>query len=190
MTSVIEARDLRNCLGRFATGVTVLTYAVDGEPRGVTVNSFSSISLDPPLVLVSLARKAKAASHLRDGPFCVNVLGAGQVDVALNFAGKESDRLISWNTSGQVPRLASSHAWLECLPWRSYDGGDHLLFLGEVQRLSFDDSEPLLFYSGSFHWRGDELDDRGRSRRLSGTPDPVDESQLRELEGRFLTGWI
>ena len=168
----------------------MLTYEVDGEPRGVTVNSFSSISLDPPLVLVSLARKAKAASFLGEVPFCVNVLGASQVDVALNFAGRESERPIEWDLTGIAPRLTDPHAWLECLPWQSYDGGDHVLFLGEVQRLSFDESEPLLFYSGSFHWRGDELDERGRSRRLAGTPEPVDESRLRELEGRFLTGWL
>lgn len=165
--TVVDARELRTCLGRFATGVTVLTYEVDGERRGVTVNAFSSISLDPPLIMVSVARTARSANHLRDRPFCVNVLTAGQVDVAMHFAGSAEDHAPKWEDGALVPRLRGTHAWLECTSWRTYDGGDHLIFLGEVQALAFDESDPLLFYSGNFHWHGDELDRSGRSRRLS-----------------------
>jgi len=166
-TTVVEPRELRNCLGRFATGVTVLTYEAGGERRGVTVNAFSSISLAPPLIMVSVARTARSAKHLGSRPFCVNVLSAGQVDVAMHFAGVAKDHAPGWDDGGWAPRLRGSHAWLECTPWRTHDGGDHLMFLGEVQALSFTESDPLLFYSGNFHWHGDELDHSGRSRRLS-----------------------
>jgi flavin reductase (DIM6/NTAB) family NADH-FMN oxidoreductase RutF len=166
-TTIVDPRELRNCLGRFATGVTVLTYQVDGDQRGVTVNAFSSISLDPPLIMVSVARTSRSAQHLGARPFCVNVLSAGQVDTAMHFAGGAADHAPGWNDGEWAPRLRGSHAWLECTPWRTYDGGDHLIFLGEVQALSFNDSDPLLFYSGNFHWHGDELDRSGRSRRLS-----------------------
>jgi flavin reductase (DIM6/NTAB) family NADH-FMN oxidoreductase RutF len=190
--TAIEARNLRDCLGRFATGVTVLTYTVDGEVRGITVNAFSSISLDPPLVLVSVARNAKAAVHLAETPFCVNVLNASQVGTALAFAGRPSDRPVDWVDGNLVPRLAASHAWLECTPWNVYDGGDHVLILGEVQNLAFDDSEPLLFYSGGFRGYGEPLDEAGVPRRLAArrvTP-PLHQRTVRSLSEEFVAGWI
>lgn len=186
--STVEARQLRDCLGRFATGVTVITYWANGEPRGATVNAFSSISLDPPLILVSVARQAKAAQYLASGQgFCVNVLGASQVDIALNFAGKPRSQPIEWINGEHAPRLRESHAHLECTPWRSYDGGDHVLFLGEVQDLSFDTSEPLLFYSGDFHRRGAGIDSSGQALP---TQTPLHESAFRSLSAEFVAGWV
>jgi flavin reductase len=164
----IDPLTFRSCLGRFATGVTVVSYRAGDERRGATVNAFTSVSLDPPLILISLARTARSCELLRDNPFCVNVLSAAQVGIALTFAGRPSAAGHEWIDGLHAPRLAKSHAWLECTPWRSYDAGDHVLFLGEVQDLSFDDSEPLLFYSGAFHRRGDDLDEAGRSRRFAG----------------------
>ncbi|MBM0127400.1 flavin reductase family protein [Pimelobacter simplex] len=188
----MEASSLRECLGRFATGVTVVTYWADGAPRGATVNAFSSISLDPPLILVSLSRKAKAAQYLSEGRgFCVNVLSSSQVDLALNFAGRPRHSPITWVEGSHAPRLAESHAWLECTPWQIYDGGDHLLHLGEVQDLSFDGSEPLLFYSGDFHNRGDELDEHGRVRRPAArSVTPLQETTFRQLGEEFAAGWL
>lgn len=189
MTQTIEPRALRNCLGRFATGVTVLTYEGPAGPRGVTVNAFSAISLNPPLILVSVARTSKSVEYLGSVPFCVNVLTSAQVETALHFAGARPGLAVGWVQGDVAPRLSASHAYLECTPWRTYDGGDHLLFLGEVQGMWFDDSEPLLFHSGSFHWRGDALDERGRSRRLAASPsvllDPVHASAVAEFE----SGW-
>lgn len=190
MTEIIEARALRNCLGRFATGVTVLTYEGTDGPRGVTVNAFSAISLDPPLILVSVARTSRSAEYLGRTPFCVNVLTSAQVELALHFAGARPALTVNWEAGATPPRLGRSHAFLECTPWRTYDGGDHLLFLGQVQHLSFDDSEPLLFYSGSFHWRGDELDDRGRSRRLAASSIVLQESGLTtQPHTDLVSGW-
>ncbi|MDP9091613.1 MAG: flavin reductase family protein [Actinomycetota bacterium] len=152
-----DSRSLRSCLGRFATGVTVVTYSAEGQPRGATVSSFTSISLQPPLILVSIGRGAKACELLRDKPFCVNVLSAHQIATALTFAGQSGGVAPEWVNGQSSPRLRQSHAWLECTPWQSQDAGDHVIFLGEVQEFAFDESEPLLFYSGAFHARGDDL---------------------------------
>ena len=97
--TALDARHLRGCLGRFATGVAVVSYAVNGEACGLTVNSFTSVSLDPPLVLVSLARKARACEHLGQQPFAINVLRADQLDVAMQFArdrGRYPAGLAGW----------------------------------------------------------------------------------------------
>lgn len=195
--TTVESSDLRSCLGRFATGVTVVTYAVDGEPRGATVNAFSSVSLDPPLVLVSIARTAKACPLLEGSPFCVNVLAADQVGIALNFAGKPLDTPVHWDEGVVAPRLREPHAWLECTPWRSYDGGDHVLYLGEVQQLAIrSSSEPLLFYAGSFLRRGDGLDHGGQrlARTVAHPLQPADAEDIEELERfaqeGFTQGWL
>jgi flavin reductase (DIM6/NTAB) family NADH-FMN oxidoreductase RutF len=191
-TTIVEPRELRTCLGRFATGVTVLTYEAEDERRGVTVNAFTSISLDPALVMVSVARTARSAVFLRERSFCVNVLASGQVDLALYFAGAATGKEVhgSWEQGPGTPRLRDTHAWLQCTPWRTYDGGDHLLFLGEVREVSFDNtSEPLLFYSGNFHWKGDELDHSGYSRRLSADRWAAQEWNLAHLEDECSSGW-
>lgn len=147
--ATFDVLDLRACLARFATGVTVVTFMADNEPRGATVNSFTSVSLDPPLVLVSMARSAKATRYLADSPFCVNVLDASQTSLALTFAGKPGVTP-EWTDGVEVPRLKESHAWFCCAPWRSYEGGDHVLFLGEVREFAFSESYPLVFHSGIF----------------------------------------
>lgn len=89
--SALDARQLRNTLGSFATGVTVLTYKSGDENYGMTVNSFTSVSLEPPLVLVSLMRTSQALKYLVDRPFAINVMGDDQLGTALHFAGKPQD---------------------------------------------------------------------------------------------------
>jgi flavin reductase (DIM6/NTAB) family NADH-FMN oxidoreductase RutF len=139
---------LRSCLGRFATGVAVVTF--DGEgPRGITVNSFCSVSMDPPLVLVSVARSARSHELLRGTAFCVNVLAAEQEAVARQFAGGPGDAAV-WVDGAPVPRLAGVLAHLQCRPWRDYDGGDHTLFLGEVDDFAFRDGDALAFHTSAF----------------------------------------
>lgn len=150
----MDPQHLRTCLARFVTGVTVVGYQVDGQVRGLTVNSFTSVSLDPPLVLVSVARSARATRHLGDVPFSVNVLRATQLEHALHFAGHRKEPAPStwWVTEDQlVPTLTGALVTLQCRPWRSYDGGDHLLHLGHVvQATVHEDGEPLLFDRGQF----------------------------------------
>jgi flavin reductase (DIM6/NTAB) family NADH-FMN oxidoreductase RutF len=135
--------------------VTVVSYAVDGEPRGVTVNSFTSVSLDPPLLLVSLARSSRACGVLADVPFAVNVLRADQVDVALHFAGRpRPGTRVRWQYGEGVPELDRAVAVFRCRPWRAYDGGDHVLHLGEVVDAEHRPGEPLLFTGGLFAMTG------------------------------------
>lgn len=160
----LDSRGLRRCLSRFSTGVTVVSYAVDGVPRGATMNAFTSVSLEPPLILLSVARTARACAHLSEGPFAVNILRADQLDVALQFAGRpRPGARIQWqHEPGFAPRLDRSVAVLQCRPWRSYDGGDHLLQLGEVITATSGPGEPLLFAGGEFTTAGLPLVDGPR----------------------------
>jgi flavin reductase len=143
------AARLRSTLGRFATGVTVVTFDAGDGPRGVTVNSFTSVSLEPPLVLVSIAKTASAHDQLRDRRFCVNVLGAEQEPIARHFSGGDAGAEPRYvERADGAPRLAGALAHVDCEPWRAYDGGDHTLFLGRVT--GFDHREgDALGYMGS-----------------------------------------
>ena len=150
----VEPLHLRACLSRFVTGVVVVSYRVEREVRGLTVNSFTSVSLQPPLVLVSVARSARATGHLGRVPFSANVLSTAQRDVALHFAGRRQDPVeVMWQSTGDdlAPVLAGALATIRCRPWQSYDGGDHRLHLGRVMEAEVqDEGEPLLFDRGRF----------------------------------------
>jgi flavin reductase (DIM6/NTAB) family NADH-FMN oxidoreductase RutF len=148
----VDVRQLRNCLGHFTTGVTVVTSAHEGEPHGATVNAFAAVSLDPPLVLVSLDRRTTTSRLLDGNPFTVNVLRAGQKDLALHFAGGRAVADVRWapRNGHLAPRLTDVLAYLACSPWRSYNGGDHTLFLGKVEEYAYFGGEPLLFFRGKF----------------------------------------
>jgi flavin reductase (DIM6/NTAB) family NADH-FMN oxidoreductase RutF len=149
--SSFDARHFRGALGRFATGVTVVSYKSGKEIRGATVNSFTSVSIDPPLVLVSIGRNARAAQGLLDTPFTVNVLSARQHQVAMHFAGKpQFESQISWVTTAGPPRLRGVAAWFQCVPWQTVDAGDHILFLGQVTAYDHSTSTPLVFHEGQF----------------------------------------
>jgi flavin reductase (DIM6/NTAB) family NADH-FMN oxidoreductase RutF len=153
-----HARDFRRSVGQFVTGVTVVSYRAEGEPRGATVNSFTSVSLDPPLVLVSLARTSRAATGLLGVAFTVNVLARDQMDLALHFAGRpQAGLVVRWSQHHAVPRLRGSAAWIECRPHRRIAAGDHFLFLGEVTTHTRLDKDPLLFRGGEFRACGDVL---------------------------------
>lgn len=167
----IDPRKLRACLGQFATGVTVITYQGDGEARGATVNSFTSVSMDPALILVSIAKSARTAVGLSAAPFTVNVLAASQMELALHFAGRPQQGLdIPWNQSARVPRLRDCVAWIECAPWQAIEAGDHVLFLGRVVAHDHRGSESLLFHDGQFRVPGRPLD---RPSRPASTSDQL-----------------
>jgi flavin reductase (DIM6/NTAB) family NADH-FMN oxidoreductase RutF len=149
------ARTLRDALGQFATGVTIITTVKpDGRPAGITVNSFTSVSLEPPLVLWNLGRYSanwdafESAEH-----FAVNVLAADQADVALNFAepGRDPFTDMSFdNGAGGVPLLPGAIAQFECRLAERRDGGDHITLVGEVLAHHDYGGEPLLFHRGRF----------------------------------------
>ncbi|MDQ0352303.1 flavin reductase (DIM6/NTAB) family NADH-FMN oxidoreductase RutF [Alkalibacillus filiformis] len=147
----MDQRDFRNCMGKFATGVTVVTCEADGHTHGFTVNSFTSVSLEPPLVLVSVDRNTKALEKMRGNHFIVNVLKEEQQQTAIHFAGKPNEESpFEWETSEGGQRIKDSLAHIECAPWAEYDGGDHVLFIGEVENYDYDEGEPLGYYCGQF----------------------------------------
>jgi flavin reductase (DIM6/NTAB) family NADH-FMN oxidoreductase RutF len=184
--AALDPRALRRCFGRFTTGVTVVTYRVGDEVRGATVNSFTSVSLDPPLVLVSLSRTTQAATAMDGLPFAINVLRADQMDVALQFAGRPRPGLrIAWDTPVAwdppvddpaddlaAPSLAGAVAVFQCRPWQRHDGGDHVLQLGEVRGADLRSGEPLVFSDGRFMTSGLPMLDGPLVLSLDGPPAP------------------
>ncbi|MEU4092865.1 flavin reductase family protein [Streptomyces sp. NPDC026673] len=156
----IDEREFRACLGRFATGVTVVSCHVGEAVHGATVNAFSAVSLRPPLVLVSLDRRSKACRYFDGRPFAVSVLGSGDRDTALHFAGRPQPHLrVDWVEGPVAPRIATGIAAFACTPWATYDGGDHVLYVGEVREITrAADAAPLLFHAGSFHRVGAPAD--------------------------------
>ncbi len=165
-----DSLDFRDALGRFATGVTVVTTLDRWErPRGITVNSFTSVSLEPPLVLFCLERTAQSAEAFSAaGHFAVNVLRREQEPLSVRFAGTAPDKwegIAYERWSSGVPILSGCLANLECAREAIYEGGDHIILLGRVLDLRCErEGEPLLYYRGGY--RG--LDGRpgaGRSRK-------------------------
>lgn len=151
----VDRRDFRRALGQFATGVTVVTARTpDGRRVGVTVNSFSSVSLDPPLVLWSLSRQAPSlADFTHAAYFAINVLSANQHHLSRQFSTPLPDKFsgveFSEGSAG-VPLLSGVNAHFVCRNVRQYDGGDHIIFLGEVEDYKYTDGEPLVFHSGRY----------------------------------------
>jgi flavin reductase (DIM6/NTAB) family NADH-FMN oxidoreductase RutF len=155
VSTVIDGGLMRRAMGQFATGVTVIT-ALDpgGTPVGCTVNAFSSLSLDPPLVLVCIGRERSSHALLTDGPgYGVNILRHDQSELALRFARSGGDRFAGVETRpGRhgVPLLAGAIAQIECDLFDVLDGGDHSIVVGRVEDIRVSPGEPLLYSQGSF----------------------------------------
>lgn len=144
---------LRQALGRFATGVTIVTAAgTDGNRVGLTVNSFASVSLDPPLILWSIERRSpsfevfQTASH-----FCVNVLAAEQEHLCRRFSSPREDKFDGVPDAdglGGSTKLSGSLACFECRNHQHIDGGDHIIIIGAVEAFSHRSGDPLVFFDG------------------------------------------
>ena len=152
----VESRAFRQTAAQFATGVTVLALEQGGEVRAMTVNSFTSVSLDPPLVLVCLGRNTRAGVHIHSATrFSVSVLGDNQRDLSAFFAGAWAApvpprfRFVDWDG---VPRLDGSIAAFACQVHAVHEGGDHWIVVGEVVGLhrAEHDCRPLVFFSGGY----------------------------------------
>lgn len=148
-------RALRDAYGRYATGVAVITSLTPtGAPVGLTVNSFSSVSLDPPLVLWSLMQSsASLPVFLKAGQFAVNVLTDDQQALSTRFASRVEDRFagIDWEPGlGGVPLLPDCLARFECTTHSHIEAGDHVVFLGRVHRFVHGDGAPLLFFASRY----------------------------------------
>ncbi|HEX3783969.1 MAG TPA: flavin reductase family protein [Pseudonocardiaceae bacterium] len=151
--------ELRRCFGKFTTGVTIVTTRrSDGDPHGVTVNSFTSVSIDPPLILFSLDRRARSCEHFADGGFVVNILTEDQLGLARHFAGQSVPGLtVAWTELDGQPVIADCAAYLTCRPWAIHEGGDHLVYIGQIERAENCGLRPLVFHAGEFRSLGGRL---------------------------------
>ena len=155
-TTPIDPLEFREVLGNFPTGVVAVTALVDGEPCGMIVGSFTSVSLDPPLVAYLPAKDSSSYARIRQAErFCVNVLSVNQGELCRAFAAKgAADKFagVDWSLSELgSPRLAEAVAWIECATERTLDGGDHDIVLGKVLALeSHHVGTPLLFFQGGY----------------------------------------
>lgn len=153
---------LRAAFGRFATGVTIVSCRTpDGTPVGLTANSFTALSLDPPLVLWSLRRTSPSVqAFVAAGHFAVNVLSEAQVELSRRFASPVADKFDEglWHAGeGGAPVLSGCTASFECETVSHQEAGDHVLFIGRVLRLTESALPPLVFHSGRYHLLGEIL---------------------------------
>lgn len=150
-----DKRELRNAMGRFATGVTVITTMVNGLPVGVTANSFTSVSLEPPLVLFCLGKGLGCLEAFQSAEcFMINVLQSDQQSVSNAFATKGIDRFkdTAWHTSTTgLPVIDGALGSIECTRHTEVDAGDHTIFIGEVVRARYvPGHDPLLYFGGDY----------------------------------------
>ncbi|RFC61977.1 hypothetical protein DYI37_18155 [Fulvimarina endophytica] len=150
-----DKKILRNALGSFATGVTIVTTrAPSGVDIGRTANSFSSVSLDPPMILWSLSKTSSSFADYRDAEhFAVHILGADQDDLSGLFAGKKADKFEGLDIErgvGDVPLLKRCAARFECRTVYQYEGGDHIIFVGEIVEFTHWPTPPLVFHGGRY----------------------------------------
>ncbi len=155
MTTSLSQRELRDAFGLFATGVTVVTaIRPDGEPLGVTANSFTSVSLDPPLLLWCLAKSSSAVQAFElDAPFAVHILAHQQRDLAMHFARRSSSKFEidrAWRTNPMPPPIAEALCRFDCRVHAVHPGGDHMIVVGAVLTLHRHFGPPLAFHSGQF----------------------------------------
>ncbi|WP_320235738.1 flavin reductase family protein [Mesorhizobium montanum] len=152
-----DPRSLRNAFGRFATGVTVVTTGGADGPVAITANSFSSVSLDPPLVLWSIGRHSRRFDAFANAAhYAIHVLAQDQTDLCWRFSKSGTDFAdldLSWNAHG-VPLLARALARFECCVADRFAAGDHMILLGRVLELETQDGSPLLFAGGKSQAHG------------------------------------
>ena len=152
----MDAADFKAGLGRFGTGVTVVTTrGVNGEPAGFTASSFTSLSINPPMVLFCLANDATCYdAFLAARGFVVNILSDTQQEISDRFASRGEDKfdgLALRDGAEGMPLIENSLAMLECRTTRTVPGGDHLIFMGEVREIHLGEGRPLLYYMGGYH---------------------------------------
>ncbi len=148
-------KKFRRCLGKFASGVTVVTCTDDnGKPYGITANSFSSVSLEPRLILWNIAKVSNSLQAFLDADyFAINILARDQQELSTHFAKSDHTLFdtIEINRSAEnVPVIPGTLACFECRTHQIHDCGDHYIIIGEVVRFETTDAEPLLFFGGKY----------------------------------------
>ena len=158
----LDTKALRACLGQMATGITVIsTLAEDGALVGLTVNSFSALSLDPALIIWSLRLVSPNLPVFQSQPrFVVSVLAEGQADISSQFASNQTDKFngidYALNCHG-IPMLHGASAWFECRTVLQQAAGDHCLFIAQVEKFSQSETAPLVFHGGGYFALGARL---------------------------------
>ena len=151
--SGIDPRDFKHTLSRFLSGVTVVSVSDGGEVYGMTASAFLSVSLEPPLVLVSVGKLAHMHGHVvRAGRFAISILASGQEGYSNHFAGRpQADLAVPWLSDNfATPVIADALANIDCDLHSAVDAGDHTLFVGLVKKLRYRDGEPLGYYQGRY----------------------------------------
>jgi flavin reductase (DIM6/NTAB) family NADH-FMN oxidoreductase RutF len=151
----VSKDEFRQAMSRFISGVTVVTSkGEEGSIRGITVSAFSSLSLEPPLVLVCIGKNASLHDHLKEGRhFAVNILASDQEYISRRFASKEDDRFegVGYREGATgSPLLEGALAHIECRILHAYPGGDHTIFVGEVEAASVADDNPLAYFRSGY----------------------------------------
>ncbi len=150
--SGINPLEFRNTLGRFGTGVTVVTVQQGEEVRGITVNAFMSVSLAPPLVLVSIDKSANSHALLASSErYGVSILSEAQEAMSNLFAGRPDESIeVHYEYKDGFPLIRGALAHLVCRTVEAHEAGDHTLYIGEVEHLSYQDGKPLLYFGGRY----------------------------------------
>ena len=155
--TTIEPLSFREALGHYASGITVITSQLDGEPIGFTCQSFYSVSMSPPLVSFSVMASSASYPKIRQaGRFAVNILSGEQVRISNQFARKGTDKwhTVEWQESPLGnPLIAGSLHWLDCEIHAEYAAGDHLIVIGEVKALNLQETaatQPLVYFKGQY----------------------------------------
>jgi flavin reductase (DIM6/NTAB) family NADH-FMN oxidoreductase RutF len=156
----IDKNQLRQVMGHFATGVTIITtHNKAGEMHGLTANAFTSVSLEPPLLLISVDKKAESWPAFEESKvFTVNILADDQEGLSRKFAvsgGNKFEGVAYRNGGNGAAILEGTLAHIECTLWAAYDGGDHSIYLGEIQEAAVREGKPLLFFRGGYRALGD-----------------------------------
>jgi flavin reductase (DIM6/NTAB) family NADH-FMN oxidoreductase RutF/DNA-binding MarR family transcriptional regulator len=149
-----DARGFRRCLSQFATGIVIVTTDNEGDRAGVTVNSFSSVSLDPPLVLWAIGRQSRSFKTFQDcSQFAINVLATDQIELSRQFSGSRENKfegVTVLSGTSEAPLIDGALAHLECYMHSRVEAGDHLLIIGKVKSYTTYKGEPLLFTQGKY----------------------------------------
>jgi flavin reductase (DIM6/NTAB) family NADH-FMN oxidoreductase RutF len=156
----IEKNQLRQVMGHFATGVTIITtFNKDGQMHGLTANAFTSVSLEPPLLLISVDKKAESYPAFEESKvFTINILADEQESLSRKFAVSGGNKFegVAYRKGGNgAAILDGTLAHIECTLYATYEGGDHTLYLGEIQEAEVREGKPLVFYRGGYRAIGD-----------------------------------
>jgi flavin reductase (DIM6/NTAB) family NADH-FMN oxidoreductase RutF len=155
----MDDRQFRQAMGKFATGVTVITTEVEGEVHGMTANAFMSVSLDPKLVVISIGERAQMLEKIKiSKKFAVNILSGEQQENSMIFAGQiKEKREINFDNLAGLPVLTGSIAQVACEVVNEHIEGDHTLFIGKVLDIKLEEGEPLLFFNGQYRSLSSEV---------------------------------